>query len=125
MNTTMTTAMQGAMFTAVTALFLVGLSSVSCGKAEETFDDFDSNVSCNEYCDKKADCNDEQPTAEENRACVDGCRDAIEDECGNEYQASANDKIGECVDMGCTEFWACMKYDAAPECFGFVDRGSS
>lgn len=109
---------QGGMFAAATVLLV---TSTSCGKAEESFDDIDSRVNCSEYCAKKADCNDEQATDAEDQACVDACRDAIEDDCGNEHQASANDKIGECVDMGCGEFWGCMVFDAAPACFGFVD----
>lgn len=112
---------QGGMLAAATALLLLGLTSVSCGKAEETFDNIDSRVSCREYCNKKADCNDERASDDETQACVDACRDSIEDECGNDHQADANDKIGECVDMACGEFWGCMVYEADPECFGFVD----
>jgi hypothetical protein len=113
---------QGGIFAATTALLLIGLSSVSCGgKGEETFDNIDSRVNCREYCVKKADCNDEQASGDETQVCVDACRDSIEDECGNDHQADANDKIGECVDMACNEFWDCMAFDVAPECFGFVD----
>lgn len=123
MNTTTrsTSMIRGSIFAGATALFLMGLASVSCGKGEETFDDIDSRVSCNDYCTKKADCSDEQATDEEDDACVSACRDALEDDCGNEYQANANDKIAECVDMSCTEFRGCMVFDAAPACFGFVD----
>lgn len=112
---------QGGIFAAASTLFLLGLTSVSCGKTEETIDDIDSRVTCNEYCTKKADCNDEEATDDEDDACVSACRDAIEDDCGNEHQARANDKIAQCVDMACPEFWGCMVYDAAPACFGFVD----
>ena len=113
---------QSGIFAAGAALLLLGVTSISCGKGEETFDNIDSRVICNDYCTKKADCSDEQATDDEDDACVSACRDALEDECGNEHQANANDKIAECVDMGCGEFWGCMVFDSAPECFGFVDE---
>lgn len=113
---------QGGMFATATALLLLGLTSVSCGTVvEETYDNIDSRVNCRAYCDKTADCNNEQPSNDETQACITSCRDSIEDECGNEHQADANDQIGECVDMGCTDFRACMVFDLAPECYGFVD----
>lgn len=112
---------QGGMLAAATALLLLGFTAVSCGKAEETYDNIDSRVTCRDYCTKKSDCNDERASDDETQDCVDECRDSIEDECGNEHQANANDKIAECVDMSCPEFWDCMVFDAAPECFGFVD----
>lgn len=109
---------QGGIFAAATtALLLIGLTSASCGP----IDNLHSRMRCNEYCTKKASCEDEPLNDEEDDACVIACRDAIEDECGNEHQDAANDKIGECVDMGCSEFAVCMVFDAAPECFGFVN----
>jgi len=42
--------------------------------------------------------------------------------CGNEHQAAANDQIDDCVSQGCTEFWVCMVFDAAPVCYGFVSE---
>jgi hypothetical protein len=113
---------QGVMLAAATALLLLGLSSVSCGgKVEQAIDNVDSAVNCYDYCIKKADCNDERPSNEETRACVRACRDSIEDGCGNEHQAAANETIEECIDVDCAEFWDCMVFDPAPECFGFVD----
>lgn len=112
---------QGVVLAAATVLLLLGLTSVSCGRGEEVIDNIDSAVNCRDYCIKKADCNDEQPSDEESQACVRACRDAIEDGCGNEHQAAANDKIAECVDLDCPEFWDCMVFEPAPECFGFVD----
>jgi hypothetical protein len=102
-------------------LLSVGLMGSSCDKPEEAVDDFDSRVACTDYCDKKADCGEQDATRDETKACVNACRDAIEDKCGNEHQAAANDQIAECVDNGCAEFWSCMVFNAAPECYGFVD----
>jgi hypothetical protein len=100
-------------------LLLAGGLVVSCGEA---LDDFDSRVVCGDYCSKKADCNGSTPTGDETDICVGSCRNSIEDNCGNDHQAAANDRIGECVDMGCVEFWGCMVFDAAPECYGFVEQ---
>jgi len=105
-------------FLAVISLWLFGGLMSSCG----TIDDFDSRIVCGDYCTKKSDCNNSNPTSDETDACVGSCRNSIEDNCGNEHQAEANDKIGECVDKGCVEFWACMVFDAAPECYGFVSE---
>ena len=88
----------------------------------ESIDDFDSRTSCSSYCDKNYDCDNRSPTAVELDDCVASCRNAIEDSCGNENQAEANDKIGECVDKSCLDFRLCMTFEAAPECFGFVSR---
>ena len=95
-----------------------GLTSFAC----EASDNFDSRVACRHYCVKEFDCNNEDPTSGEADDCVSACRDSIEDNCGNENQAAANDKIEECVDKDCIDFWACMIFDAAPDCFGFVDQ---
>ena len=96
----------------------VGLTA-SCG---ETIDNFNSEASCKDYCAKSFDCNNQSPTSGETDTCVGNCRNAIEDNCGNDNQAAANDKINECVDKGCVEFWGCMVFDTAPECFGFVNH---
>lgn len=89
-----------------------------CESAEETFDNINSRVQCGKYCDKVDSCGDDNVDKNE---CVSDCRSSIEDECGNDNQAAANDKIDECADKGCTEFYVCMVFEAAPECFGFVD----
>ncbi len=107
----------GSMVAAGVLLLSAGLTS-SCG---EEIDNFNSEITCSDYCDKKADCNNSDPSNNEIDACIDSCRNSIEDDCGNEHQAAANDQIGECVDKGCTDFWACMIFDAAPECYGFVN----
>ncbi len=99
-------------------LFSLG-HAVSCG---EDIDDWNSNAVCRDYCAKKYDCDNSNPSNAEVEACVGACRQSIENECGNEHQAAANDRIGECVDMGCTDFWACMVFDTAPECYGFVNQ---
>jgi hypothetical protein len=71
---------------------------------------------------KKFDCEDKTPTGDETDTCVSACRGSIEDDCGNEHQADANDKLEECVDKSCTDFWVCMVFETAPECFGFVSH---
>jgi hypothetical protein len=110
----------GALVLVMGALLLsVGLTGSGC---ETAADNFDSRVACRHYCDKEFDCNDDDPTSGEFADCVSDCRESIEDNCGNENQGEANDKIEECVDKSCINFWACMVFDVAPECFGFVDQ---
>ena len=103
-----------------TLVFL--LSAGLAGSGCEAMDNWDSRVVCGDYCAKKFDCESHSPTGSETNDCVGACRNSIEDNCGNEHQAAANDRIGECVDKGCVEFWACMIFDTAPDCFGFVSR---
>ena len=98
------------------ALVLLGGLMGSCGAV----DDFNSRLACEDYCAKRFECLNQTPTGDETSTCVSACRNSIEDNCGNEHQAAANDKINECVDKGCVEFGACMVFGAAPECFGFV-----
>jgi len=104
------------------ALAAVLLSVGLVGSACEAMDDFDSRLACQDYCAKKFDCENHDPTGDESDGCVAACRNSIEDNCGNENQGAANDKLEECVDQGCLEFWGCMVFDAAPECFGFVSH---
>jgi hypothetical protein len=85
-------------------------------------DNFDSRVACRHYCAKEFDCNNDDPTSGEADDCVSSCRESIEDNCGNDNQGAANDKIEECVDKSCVDFWACMVFEAAPECFDFVGQ---
>jgi hypothetical protein len=105
----------------IVALFLAVASLPSCEDAGEAVDNFDSKQACQDYCAKKDDCKDEQSSADQVSACVSTCRNDIEDNCVNEHQGAANDQIGTCVDKGCVEFWACMTFDVAPECYGFVE----
>jgi len=109
----------------VALLFTIGLMG-ACGgdTSEESKDNFNSQVACNKYCTKHFDCKDVEPTDEETDDCISSCRNAIEDNCGNDNQQAANDKIEECVDQGCTDFGACMVFEAAPDCFGFVDEST-
>lgn len=100
-----------------TALLFLGLMA-SC---TEAIDDINSSVTCRSYCTKSFDCNEEDPTTEQDQDCVSACRDSMEDECGNEHQAAANEQVNDCVDLACGEFWTCMVFEAAPECFGFSD----
>jgi len=110
----------GPAFAAGALLLTMGL--MGCEETQEAADDVSSEVICGYYCDKRFDCEDYDPSSEENDTCVSQCRDSIEDNCGNEYQVAANDQMEECVDLSCTEFWACMVFDPAPECFGFVTQ---
>jgi hypothetical protein len=105
----------------IAVLLAVALIGIACEEAGEIKDDFDSSVVCGDFCDKKFDCADTKPSDVEKKACVDKCRNSIEDDCGNDHQEAATEQIAECVDMGCTEFSACMIFDVAPECFGFVE----
>jgi hypothetical protein len=97
------------------------LSALALTSCREKLDDFNSEVACTDYCDKKYACDDNEPTDTEHDDCVSVCRSTIENECGNEHQQEANEAIQECVDMSCDDFWACMVFDVAPECFDFVD----
>jgi hypothetical protein len=99
---------------------LLSVCLTGCEVTQEAADDVRSEAVCGSYCDKRFDCEDLDPSSGENDACVSECRDSIEDNCGNDYQSAANDKIEECVDLSCDEFWTCMFFDAAPECFDFV-----
>jgi hypothetical protein len=103
-------------FAMITAFLSVSLILSSC----EAGDNFNSRVACNKYCSKKFDCNDKDPSFDETSDCVNECRNSIEDNCGNEHQEAANDKIEECVDKSCVDFWLCMNFELAPECFGFT-----
>lgn len=97
-------------------LLFVGLAGFGC----EAVDNYNSRIACEHYCAKNFSCQDKSPSSDETSACVANCRDSIEDRCGNDHQDAANDQIEECVDKSCAEFWACMVFDAAPDCFGFV-----
>ena len=112
-------------FTTRTLLFSIGsiaLLSAGCGATEEAVDDFNSKSACEKHCTKKYDCADKNPTGDQTEACVNGCRDSIEDNCGNEHQAAATDKIEDCVDQACPGYTTCMVFEVAPECFGFVEN---
>lgn len=102
-------------------LFSMALASSGCGSAKEAVDDFNSKNTCEDYCDKRFSCDNTEPTSDETDTCVSNCRSSMEDDCGNENQADATDKINECVDESCSAFTACMVFEAAPECFGFTD----
>lgn len=106
----------------VLAVFGVWLAVSLAGLSCETIDNISSFAVCHSYCDKKADCDNQELSNDEDDACVSDCRDSIEDNCGNEHQDAANDKMNECVDKSCDEFWTCMVFETAPECFGFVNH---
>jgi hypothetical protein len=102
-------------------LFCVGSVGAAGAGCTEAVDNVQSDINCRAYCNKKAACRDTSPSASETSTCVRSCRDSIENNCGNEHQAAANEAIAECVDRSCGEFAGCMVFAAAPECFGFVD----
>ena len=107
---------------ATLVLLALGLAGPACEVAREAKDDFDSHIACQDYCAKAYACKNHTPTTDETSSCVSACRNSIENNCGNDHQAAANDKIGECVDKGCVDFWGCMVFQAAPECYGFVSQ---
>ena len=94
--------------------------AVAAGLGATGCDDFNSMVACQQYCTRNFECIDVTPSDERYSDCVANCRNSIEDRCGDENQAAANDHIFECVDQGCAAFWTCMVFSAAPECYGFV-----
>lgn len=106
-----------ALITLSAILLLIGAMSAGC----KASDDIDSYFVCKDYCSKKFDCESANPSTDEKNACVDDCRSSIENDCGNDHQAAANDRIAECVDKSCVEFWSCMVFEASPACFGFVN----
>jgi hypothetical protein len=107
---------------AVGALLLfVGLACSGCESTQEAADDSATLASCQDYCDKRFDCDDYQADSSEIDACVNVCRDSIEDGCGNNRQSDANDIIDDCVDRNCVDFLECMVFEDAPNCFNFVN----
>jgi hypothetical protein len=104
----------------ILAVPFVFISTGGCDNTKEAIDNLGSRIQCADYCDKKADCASSEDSSESRDDCISDCRQSIEDNCGNEHQEAANDKIDECVDKNCIEFTACMVFEAAPECFGFL-----
>lgn len=102
----------------VVAFAFIALSG--CDDAGEAIDNLDSRIQCGNYCDKASDCAGSGGTGESRDVCVSDCRQSIENNCGNDNQDAANEKIDECVDKNCAGFLTCMVFEAAPECFGFV-----
>jgi hypothetical protein len=106
----------------VAALLLsVGLFGCEGSSVRESIDNIETkHFVCDDYCDKKFGCMNQTPTSEASNTCVKDCSNTIENNCGNEHQAAANDKMGECVDKSCANFLTCLVFESAPECFGFV-----
>lgn len=106
----------------IATLACLGLFSITgCGEAEEAVNDLRAIEACDDYCDKKFDCADEEVTDEEDDACEQECVDDLEDVCGPENREDAIETLNGCVENSCGDFTACLVFDAAPECFGFVD----
>jgi hypothetical protein len=111
------------MLAAVALLVSAGLIGCEGSRTREGIDDFDTKYfACHDHCVKKFQCEDHDPSDDDTDICVSDCRNSLEDNCGNENQAAANDKIGECVDKNCLEFWACMVLDSAPDCLDFASN---
>lgn len=104
---------------ALSTLGLAGLAG--CGTAEDAVEDVRALEACDDYCDRKSDCADETLTDEEDEACTNECIDTIDDTCDAEYRSEAIDTLNDCVEMSCGDFYACLVFDSAPACFGFVD----
>ena len=103
---------------AIALLLSIGSMGLGCPAQ----DDFNSAIACGDYCNKNFQCVNKTPTSDETDTCVAHCRNSIENQCGNEHQAAANDQIETCVGKGCAEFWTCMVFSAAPDCYGFVTQ---
>lgn len=111
-----------ALHATVAALSIIGLSALAgCGAAEDAVEDARSWEACDDYCDRKFDCADESPTSEEDQACTDECIDTLDDTCDAEHRSEAIDTLNDCVELSCGDFYACLVFDTAPACFGFVD----
>lgn len=101
---------------------LAAIHATGCGEAEEAVNDVRAAEACDDYCDKKFACADEEPTNEEDDACEDDCQNTLEDTCGDNDREGAIDKLNECVEEdSCGDFTACLIFEAAPECFDFTD----
>lgn len=101
---------------------LLLLAALSLSACREKRDDANSEAACTSYCDKKYACNEYEPTDLELDGCISECGTSIANNCGNVAQAEANAIIESCVDLACDDFWPCLVFDEAPECFDFVDE---
>lgn len=65
---------------------------------------------CSEYCDKRAECDDEVDVDD----CEDTCNDVME-ECDDDAQTDAIDDLRECADESCDDVASCG-FDQGVDC---------
>lgn len=107
---------------ALSAAFAIGaLATTACGEAEDAVEEVQALEACDDYCDRKFECADEDPTDEEDDECTNECEDTLNNTCDRENRDQAIETLNDCVDNSCGEFTACLVFEAAPECFDFVD----
>lgn len=104
------------------ALTLTFGLTLGCEETSEAKENYDSKQTCEDYCVKKYDCADVNPTEAQSTSCVNLCRDSIEDNCGNANQDAANDKLDTCNNQTCDQFAQCVVFAEEPGCFGFADE---
>lgn len=101
---------------------LAAFAVVGCDETEEAITDLRAEEACDDYCDKKFSCAEDDPTSEEDEACENDCVTSLEDTCGENDRQGAIEKLNECVEEEeCGDFTACLIFEAAPECFDFTD----
>lgn len=94
-------------------LVLGGATALMAGACNESEDDLPlfGKLDCQNYCDRKKDCNDN--TDVDN--CVDNCIDSMSD-CQADEQQEALDQLASCEDVACNEFNGCS-IDAGLTCY--------
>ena len=68
---------------------------------------------CSEYCDKRAECDDEVDVAD----CEETCNDVME-ECDEDAQTDAIEDLGQCADQSCDDVASCG-FDEGVDCLFF------
>lgn len=79
---------------------LVGMAVGACER--EGTGDARIALTCADYCQKAADCDDEVDVDE----CKDDCKDAMED-CMDDEQEEALDDLDACAEDSCDDFLGC------------------
>jgi hypothetical protein len=114
---------RGPILAAVALLLFAGLIGCEGSRTREGIDDFDTKFfACPDYCVKTFQSEDHDLSDDDTDVCISDCSNSIEDNCGNENQAAANYKTGECFDKNCVEFWACLVLDSNPACLDFASN---
>jgi hypothetical protein len=68
---------------------------------------------CSDYCDKRAECDDEVDVDD----CNETCNDVME-ECDDEAESDAIDDLEQCVDESCDDVASCG-FDQGVDCIFF------
>lgn len=94
-------------------LVLAGSTAMMAGACGDTEDDLPlfGKLDCQNYCERKKDCNDN--TNLDN--CVNNCIDSMSD-CQADEQQNALDQLDSCSDMACNDFTGCA-IDAGLTCY--------